>query len=336
MIRTTSIVGALLLVCSLGLSSLSWAGPPPAIRETVGVCDPNYPTRCAAPDASGNLPVIVSGGTGGLTAHVQGWDGSAWQNINTNLVAGVYSLDVYDSQLFTAMGSPFQAGGSIGNASFASTVADGANVTLGAKADAAASTDTATASLIALFKRSLQSFTTLNANVTASIPAGSNTIGTVNAAGVTASGATLTENPLANGCRAALSTPTAVTDGQKVSMQCGAEGRVITKPYSIKENDLAGAANTTGTGATTIIAAQGASVKIYITGLQCFRTDGGTTLAYVTLNDSASTVEALPPTGGTNVPFNTPLVVAANTASTFTVSTALTTAYCDEQGYKGP
>lgn len=46
------------------------------------------------------------------------------------------------SSLITALGSPFQAGGSIGNTTFASTVADGANVNQGANADAAVVTDT--------------------------------------------------------------------------------------------------------------------------------------------------------------------------------------------------
>lgn len=46
------------------------------------------------------------------------------------------------TSLITAIGSPFQAGGSIGNTSFGSTVADGANVVEGATTDAAVSTDT--------------------------------------------------------------------------------------------------------------------------------------------------------------------------------------------------
>ena len=46
------------------------------------------------------------------------------------------------TSLITALGSPFQAGGSIGNTTFASTVADGANVNQGANADAAVVTDT--------------------------------------------------------------------------------------------------------------------------------------------------------------------------------------------------
>lgn len=36
---------------------LAVAAPFPNIQQDVGVCDPNFPTRCLAPDASGNLPV---------------------------------------------------------------------------------------------------------------------------------------------------------------------------------------------------------------------------------------------------------------------------------------
>lgn len=53
----------------------------------------------------------------------------------------------------TTLGTPFQAGGSIGNTIFASTVADGANVTAGSKADAAATqTDTTAVSAISILK----------------------------------------------------------------------------------------------------------------------------------------------------------------------------------------
>lgn len=61
------------------------------------------------------------------------------------------------------------------------TVADGADVSLGAKADGAAASDTATASLIALIKRIAQNLTTLNSTAGASIAGGSNTIGNTGA-----------------------------------------------------------------------------------------------------------------------------------------------------------
>ncbi len=46
----------------LGLIASMWAisafaAAPPALRESVAVCDPNNPQHCAAPDSSGNLPV---------------------------------------------------------------------------------------------------------------------------------------------------------------------------------------------------------------------------------------------------------------------------------------
>lgn len=58
-------------------------------------------------------------------------------------------------------------------------IPDGSNVTQGAKADAVASSDTGTFSLISLFKRSLQTLTTIATNTAAATPAGSNTIGKV-------------------------------------------------------------------------------------------------------------------------------------------------------------
>lgn len=64
------------------------------------------------------------------------------------------------------------AGGSGGGGGGAVTIADGADAALGATTDAAASTDTGTFSLIALFKRSLQRFTTLIANLGSPYQAG--------------------------------------------------------------------------------------------------------------------------------------------------------------------
>lgn len=98
-----------------------------------------------------------------------------------------------------------------------------------------------------------------------------------------------------------------------------------------------GSGNSTGTGATTIIAAQGAGVTMRISSIQCGRTDGGTTGDFVTLNDSASTVVVVPNTGGgggNNIIFSIPLLVAANTAFTFAANSGVTTMYCNAQGFK--
>lgn len=70
--------------------------------------------------------------TGSLTETAPGTD-TASSGLNGRLQRIAQRI----SSLITALGSPFQAGGSIGNTSFGSTVADGANVVEGAVADAA-------------------------------------------------------------------------------------------------------------------------------------------------------------------------------------------------------
>jgi hypothetical protein len=76
------------------------------------------------------------------------------------------------------LGTNFGGGGS-GGGGGAVTVADGADVTQGAQADAAAAADTSTASLISLLKRNNQNLTTLNTTASSGIPTGANSIGTV-------------------------------------------------------------------------------------------------------------------------------------------------------------
>lgn len=160
--------------------------------------------------------------------------------------------------------------------------------------------------------------------------------------GPVASGSTQTGAPLPDGCRAATQSPTAVTDGQAILRECGAEGKAIVLPYTIKENMLRGANSSTSNTAVTFtgMGAQGANIKIYVTGVECGRVDSaGLTAIFVTLNDSASTIIVLPNAGnggGNNMVFQVPLVVAANTAFTFTPSASTTTVYCNAQGFAGP
>jgi len=78
----------------------------------------------------------------------------------------------------------------------------------------------------------------------------------------------------------------------------------------------------------------------YVTRVECGRDDSGTLAAWVTLNDTASTIIVLPPSGGNNPVFDPPLRVnAVNTAPTFTPSTPLLGtkgAGCAAQGFNGP
>lgn len=71
------VTGAFLLLSSPS----AFAAPYPTIAQDVGVCDPNAPTHCAKPDASGNLPVTGS------------FSPSGTQDINLKQVGGV-STDI--------------------------------------------------------------------------------------------------------------------------------------------------------------------------------------------------------------------------------------------------
>jgi hypothetical protein len=114
-----------------------------------------------------------------------------------------------------------------------------------------------------------------------------------------------------------------------------AANQVVESNYGNQANWVSGSGNVATATQAQIIAAP-ASNKLYVTNAQCFRTDAGTTMAYVTFNDAAGTVEALPAGGGSNVNFTTPLVVAATTAFKFTPSAALSSVYCSAQGYNAP
>lgn len=95
-----------------------------------------------------------------------------------------------------------------------------------------------------------------------------------------------------------------------------------------------GTTNVASSTAFTGMGAQGAGVIIMISGVQCFRTDAGTSTSYVTLNDSASTPVPLPVgSGAAPVYFSVPLQLAANTGATFTPHDALTSVICSAQGF---
>lgn len=97
-------------------------------------------------------------------------------------------------------------------------------------------------------------------------------------------------------------------------------------------NTATGAANTTGSSATTIIAAAGAGIQLRITSIQFWNSSA--TGQTITLNDSASSEFYVPPTGGSNIVFNNPLSVAANTPLQFTPSPGGITVGANAQGYK--
>lgn len=122
----------------------------------------------------------------------------------------------------------------------------------------------------------------------------------------------------------------AVIAGQNLSAQTPGPGYAQT---------VTGSANASTTAAFNIIAFNSgwsAAYKIYVTGLECGRTDTATTSVRVALNDSATTTIIIPGAAGggmVNFRFDNPLVVAADTALTGTMSAATTSIYCSAQGF---
>lgn len=88
----------------------------------------------------------------------------------------------------------------------------------------------------------------------------------------------------------------------------------------------------TGTAAATIIASPGTGVALFIGSAQFSNTS--TAQAVVTLSDTKSTQLIVPANGGSNVTFQPPLPLAANTPLTFTTSAATTTILASAQGHK--
>lgn len=69
------LAGAMALACPLPVL----AAPPPVVSASVGVCDFNAPSHCAAPNSDGSVNVKVTGGTGGTVTANQGTAGvAAW------------------------------------------------------------------------------------------------------------------------------------------------------------------------------------------------------------------------------------------------------------------
>lgn len=156
--------------------------------------------------------------------------------------------------------------------------------------------------------------------------------------GVGATGSATPANAISNGFDAQSAEPSKATTGNLTAAFGDLTGKLVTSPYANRENMVRGSASATGTGATTLIAAGGASVKTYVTDVECGRSDAGTSAITVTFSDAAATILVLPNSGGgggNNKTFNVPLVTAANTAFTFTSGTSTTTVFCSAQGFSG-
>ena len=239
------------------------------------------------------------------------------------------------TSLITALGSPFQAGGSIGNTTFGSTVADGSNVALGAKTDDKnAATNTTAVSVISLLKQ-------ISAYLSGSLTVASHAVtnaGTfpVQAAGDVAHDTADSGAPAKIGAKAsiALSALTLVADADRTNLFAGIDGVQIVRPHCNLEDIVSGNASNTDGTSTQCIAAQASGIKTYLTSV--ILTNTSAAMIYVEIKDG-TTVKAtipVPATGGAI--FNPPVPIpgSAATAWNFDPSAAATTVICSMIGFK--
>jgi hypothetical protein len=271
-----------------------------------GNLDVNCVVGCAGGTASNASSGVATSSTNGKTnAWLYGFNGTTWDQLQ---VDGSKNLKV----LATGSGS-------------AGTAASGVLTVQGIASMTPVQVSQATAG-------------NLNATVVQSTAA--NLL--ANVGGLAASGASVSGNPILNGGRAQNAEQTAVTNGQAVGLASDLVGRLIVSPYANKENFVGGTVSVTGTSSTSLVAAPGASLYLYITAVSCF--NSGSTLTTVLFqNGSGGTTiwegVAAPTGGGFTHTFPVPIGgvnnMTANTALYIQAGSATTTLYCNASGYKG-
>ncbi len=148
-------------------------------------------------------------------------------------------------------------------------------------------------------------------------------------------------NPIAVGLEGRTSSKTSVTNATLVRPISTLDGRQITRLNSIPENEwqyAAASGGITNTSDVALVAAQGAGIKNYLTGLSV--ANANATASEIVIKDGASTViwrmylAANAPIQ--SIRFGTPLQSSANTALNVACITTGTQTYISAQGYKAP
>jgi len=143
------------------------------------------------------------------------------------------------------------------------------------------------------------------------------------------------------GVEARTSSKITVSSGQFVRPIATTDGRLVTRQNSIPENEWRYAVSSggiTNTSDNVLIAAAGAGIKNYLTGLSV--ANANATASEIVIKDGASTViwrmylAANAPIQ--SIKFVTPLQSSANTALNVACITTGTQTYINAQGYKAP
>lgn len=143
-------------------------------------------------------------------------------------------------------------------------------------------------------------------------------------------------NPLKVGGRARSTDIAAVASDDRSDLITDLTGKLIVRPHAIPELTVSGVASTTGTGDTSVIAAAGAGVRLYITSISICNAHASTN-AIIEIKDGTTVIwrTAAPAGGGSNLVFDPPLRLTANTALQMASLTGVTTIYFSANGYKG-
>lgn len=167
------------------------------------------------------------------------------------------------------------------------------------------------------------------------------TVSTITGGGVAHDGAD-SGNPIKVGFKAETSPKgiTLVADGDRADAYCDADGLLMVKLNTSGADIISErVSNTDGSSTAFSNFTAVASTKNYITGITCYRTDAGTSVAYIDFRDgTAGSIlwsMPLPPNGGSTESWATPAFhTSANTALAFDVSAALTTVYINVTGFQ--
>jgi hypothetical protein len=317
----------------------------------IAIVDGTAAANKAAVNASGQV-AIAGPVTNAGTFAVQAAQSGTWNITN---ISGAISLPTGAATaaglttINTTLGSPFQAGGSIGNTSFIATQATGTNLHM--VCDSGCSGSGGTSSTFGSAFPSVGTAIGLTNGTNMVAWSATSNYGTapsaiavpavnafVTGAVGPSIGSAVPNNGSFIGGQARTSEQTATSNTDLIGFITDKVGKLVNLPYANPENFVSGTASATGTGATTLIAAGAGSLKNYITSVQCGRDDAGTTAIRVTFSDANSSVLVLPNNGGgggNNATYPVPIATAAATAFTFTASAGTTTVRCSAQGYQG-
>ena len=143
-------------------------------------------------------------------------------------------------------------------------------------------------------------------------------------------------NPVKIGGRATNAEITALANNDRSDLLTDLVGKLIVRPHAPPELTLNGVASATGTADTSVIAAQGAGIRIYVTSIS-IANSSATTGTIVEIKDGTTVIwrTIARAEGGSNITFDPPLRLTANTILNMAALTAATTVYFSAHGYSG-